>query len=477
MELAARIRWNSLFSLLSSVIRLCTNVFLFLGLARFYGPEAFGQFTTAHTLSTLILLLADFGLDLLFTTEVARQRNQASRLFQSFAALKLLFAGIAVAVMWLIPVVHTFSAATRGLILIFSLGVACNAGMNFLFALFKGFEQLHHETRISLAANSVLLTLLILLGTLHAPIWLVATIFTGTRALGFILAAIKATRLLPLPVPKLNAAVWKEVMRDGWVFGVYLLCGTLFFQLDVLLLAFWQGDYAVGIYQSAMKLVALTLALPEIANSVFLPLLSRYHDENKEKWERIGRLLNKTLWLCALPIGLVFFVYAEPLIRILYGAERFAPAVPLMRVAAIIVILRFAWEAYGLMLTTSGRQFEKMIIVVAATILTLALNAYAIPRHGVYGAAIVALITNSFVAAGFVLRARTFFVPWTLEIRYMLPGAMTLVLGAVLWFLPDLKTSPGLLAALAFYVLTVYFAGYTKEERQIMFGRRKKQIA
>ncbi|MCL4706838.1 flippase [bacterium] len=477
MELAARIRWNSLFSLLSSGIRLFTNVFLFLGLARFYGPEAFGQFATAHTLSTLILLLADFGLDLLFTTEVARQRSQAGRLFQSFAALKLLFVGVAVAVMWLIPVVHTFSAPTRVLIYVFSFGVACNAGMNFFFALFKGFEQLHHETRISFVANSVLLALLILLGILRAPIWVLATVFAGARALGLILAAVKAARLLPLQAPKMNAAAWKEVMRQGWVFGVYLLCGTLFFQLDALLLAFWQGDYAVGIYQSVMKLVALVLALPEIANSVFLPLLSRYHDENKEKWERIGRLLNKTLWLCGLPIGLVFFVYGEPLIRILYGTESFAPAIPLMRVAALIVVLRFAWEAYGLMLTTSGRQFEKMIIVVAATVLTLALNAYAIPRHGVYGAAIVALITNSFVAAGYALCARIFFVSWTLEVRYLLPGAMTLVLGLVLWSLPDLSFGHGLLAAVAFYALIFYFAGYTKDERQIVFGWRKKQIA
>lgn len=135
MELAARIRRNSFFSLLSSGIRFLTNMFLFLGIARFYGPEIFGQFTTAHTLATLFLLLADFGLDLLFTTEVAKQRGEVERLFRSFAAVKILFSSVAVIGMCLIPLMHNTSAATRQLIYIFSLSIACNALMNFFFRL------------------------------------------------------------------------------------------------------------------------------------------------------------------------------------------------------------------------------------------------------------------------------------------------------------------------------------------------------
>ncbi len=475
MDQAARIRWNSLFSLLSSGIRLITNVCLFLGVARFYGPEAFGQFATAHTLSTLFLLVADFGLDLLFTTEVARQRDQASRLFQKFAALKLLFAVAAVLGMWLVPLAHNFSESTRGLIYIFSLSVGFNALMNFLFALFRGLERLEHETRVSFLGNVVLLAVLVPLGILRAPIWLLALAFTATRALGFVLAAMTATRFVRLEVPKLEVAELKAVMRQGWVFGVYLLCGTLFFQLDTLLLAFWKGDYAVGIYQAVMKLVALSLALPEIANSVFLPALSRFYHENRPQWERIGRLLNKTLWLLGLPIALIFFVYAEPVIRVLYGAEKFAPAIPLMRIAALIVLLRFAWESYGLMLTTAGRQLAKMVIVVAATLITLALNAYAIPRHGVYGAAMVSLITNLFVATGFALCTRTFFLSWTFEARYLIPGAVTLALGALLWHTTPSSFAYGLPLIVVLYAVMLYFIGYTKTERNLILGWRRAQ--
>ncbi len=474
MKQAARIRWNTLFSLLSSGIRLLTNFLLFFSLARFYGPEAFGQFITAHTLSTLLLMLADFGLDLLLTTKVAQQRAQADRLFQSFGSLKMLFSAVAVLLMWLIPLAHDFSGTTRGMIYIFSFSIVFNALANFFFALFKGFEQLQHETWVSLVVNVVLLICLVLLGIFRAPIWWFAAAFTATRALALVLAAIIATRFIGLRTPSINIQEWKEVMRQGWVFGVYLLCGTLFFQLDTLLLALWQGDYVVGIYQSVMKLVALVLVLPDVANSVLLPVLSRFYHENEQRWIQLGRLLNKALWLLGLPIALIFFVFAEEVLHILYGSEKFAPAVPIMRVAAFIILLRYAWEAYGLLLTTSGRQLVKMVIVVAATAITVVLNFYAIPRYGAEGAIWVSLLVNLFVAAGFAWSARPYFKQWTLEARYILPGIFIMMIGIVLWQARTLSRWYILIAAFTLYAFIFYFIGFTKEERRLVFFAGQK---
>lgn len=477
MELAARIRRNSFFSLLSSGIRFLTNMFLFLGIARFYGPEIFGQFTTAHTLATLFLLLADFGLDLLFTTEVAKQRGEVERLFRSFAAVKILFSSVAVIGMCLIPLMHNTSAATRQLIYIFSLSIACNALMNFFFALFKGFEQLQHETRISFITNTVLLGLMLLLGVLRSPIWVFAALFTSTRALGLIFAIVMAKRLVRLQMPAFSMAEWKEVMRQGWVFGVYLLCGTLFFQVDTLFLSLSLGDHAVGIYQSVMKLVALTLALPEVVNSALLPTFARFYQEDEQRWRRLGQLLNKILWLLGLPIALILFVYAENVIAILYGLKDFASAVPILRIAALIILIRFAWESYGLMLTTSGRQFEKMIIVVIATISAIALNWYVIPRYGAYGAIMVSLLANFFVAAGFVVATRNFFIEWTLDARYLLPAILTVLLGFILWNVqaPNLWYSVPIVFVC--YVFIFYLIGFTKDERRVIFAWRKDQAA
>jgi O-antigen/teichoic acid export membrane protein len=473
LEQAARIRWNSLFSLLSSGIRLLTNVLLFLGIARFYGPEAFGQFTTAHTLSALFLLLADFGLDLLFTTEVARQPANADRLFRSFASVKLLFVSVALMGMWLIPIAHDFSEATRWLIYVFSLGVAFNALTNFFFALFKGFEQLQYETRVSFIENVALLISLVLLGILHAPIGLFAAVFTGTRALGFIIAAITAVRFVRLRAFNITTTEWKEVVRQGWVFGVHLLFGTLYFQLDTVLLALWKDDHTVGIYQAVMKLVALVLVLPDVAINALLPVLSRFHHEDQMRWLRLGRLLNKTLFLLGLPIALIFFVYAEHVIHFVYGGTDFEEAIPVLRVFAAVVLVRFGVETFALMLTTSRQQKARMAVVVLAAILNYLLNAFAIPRYGVLGAAVVSLATNIFAGAGYMFATRQSFFKMAFDLRGVVPLVVTLLLAAVLWqvkFLSLFYVAPVLLAL---YGFVFYFAGYTRDERNLVFAMGK----
>ena len=470
MNQAARIRWNSLFSLLSSGIRLVTNVFLFLGLARFYGPEAFGQFTTAHTLATLFLVLADFGLDVLFTTEVARQRDQAGQLFHRFAAVKLLLAIGAMAGMCVLPMAHDFSPVTRWLIYIFSLSVIFNAAANFLYALFRGFEQLRHETLGTFIANLLLLLALILLGVLRAPIAALAFLFVGTRALALALAAVNATRFIKLQIPSFNLGECLAVMKKAWTFGLHLIFEISYFQLDTLLLSLWQGDYAVGIYQSVMKLVFLVLVLPDVGINALLPALARYYAEDKQKWAWLGELLNRTLWLLALPFALVFIVYAEPVIRLLYGLRDYAPAVPLMRVAGGIILVRFAFATYGPILMTSGRQRSRMFIMMIATFISIGFNAYAIPRYGSYGAICVSLIANFFVAMAFFASERVLFARWTINVRHLVPAILMLALGALLWHTPLLPYWFGIILMLAFYVLIVYFVGYSKAEWRMIMG-------
>ena len=474
MSLAARIRWNSLFALSSSGIRLATNVILFVGIARFFGPEGFGQFTTAHTLAGLFLLLADFGFDVLLTTEVARQRERASELVQQFLTFKGLFSLIAIAGMWLVPMVQEVSQSTRLLIFIFSFHVAFTALTNFFFALFKGFEQLQHETKVAFLTNLVLFCALIVLGILGASLEVVAVTFVATRALGLFTAIWVARKFILLPKLRFSVRGWRSSLKLVSVFGVHLIFANLFFQLDTILIAFWRGDHDVGIYQSVFKMVVLVLFLPDVVINALMPVLSRFHRESVDRWNTLGKLMNKTLFLVALPIALVFFVYADQLIEIVYGGRGFAEAIPILRIFAIIVLVRFGVEAYALMLTTSRRQSTRMFIVMLATAFNFALNAYLIPRNGIMGAAFASLATNFFVGLGYIVTTRSFLPRWTIDLHSLVPFLVTIALAGILWqirTIPVWYTAP---IAVAIVSVVSYFVGFTRDERETVFSLEKK---
>lgn len=461
---------NSFFSFLSSTIRLVTNFFLFIGIARFYGTETFGQFTIAHTYMTLFLLIADFGFDLLLATEVSRNRNNTEGTIQKFFPIKMIFSLGAVTVMCIIAVVSDFSVMAKNLMLILSIGIVSSSVASFFFALFKGHEQLFPETRTSFYQNLFLLLALIVLGLLHTPILWVAIIFVLSRFLAVLLIINSAIKYFNISQVKLSFRNWKKTLLSSFPFGLHLLFGTLYFQLDTLLLAYWKNDQAVGVYQAAFKLIALVLIIPDVLVNALLPVLTRLNSENHVKWKRMSNLFMKTLIYVSLPFSLIMFVYAPQIINLVYGADDFIPAIEILRIFALTLIIRFSSETYALMLTTSNNQKSRMYIVIGITILNLIMNSYAIPRWGTTGAAIVSLISNLFAGIFYFISIKLYNADLSFQLDWKVISlvGVTVITAIILWQTQLISFHVGVIMAAICYPILYYFLGYTYEERQLV---------
>lgn len=470
MSQAARIRRNSLFSFLSISLRLVANVLVFWVIARFYGPEIFGQFTLAHTIATLFILFADFGFDFLLTTEIARDRANASVLFQQYFSLKIIFSIAAILGMWLIALFGDLSPQSRILILIFSLYMVFTTLTNFLYALFKGYESLQYETKVSFFVNVGLLILVSLLVIAKANIIVIALAFIVTRILGFSIGVRFSFKVMPEITFQMNYQNWKDIKEKVLVFGFHLFFSYLFFQLDTVLIAFFKGDYEVGIYQSVFKLIVLPLVVPEILINALLPVLSRLNNENKVQWKRVGFLMNKVLISVGLPISIVFFIYADQIIHIVYGTEQYAEAIPVLKIFAVILLIRFSLEAFALMLTTSNRHKVRMYVVIAAASINFLTNIFIIPKYGIVGAASVSLLTNFFVAIAFFMTTMPFFAEWMINVKNFFFFTFSLILFYLFWIYNSLSVFIGGPVILLLLFIFSYFIVFSIKERELIFS-------
>jgi O-antigen/teichoic acid export membrane protein len=231
------------------------------------------------------------------------------------------------------------------------------------------------------------------------------------------------------------------------------------------------GDLQVGIYQSVFKIVALTVVAPEILVATMMPVLSRMHDENEERWYVLSGLLIKTLFFLGLPLGMTLFVFSEQIIHMVYGTATFAEAVPIMRLFAFTVFIRFSVEAFALMLTTSHRQSVRMKIVVAGTFINLGLNLYMIPRFGPYGAGIVSLATNAVVGAAYLAATQKGLWSRILNLRNFVPFLVTLLISSIMWNMRSFSMWYTFPLAIAAYAIVFYFVGYSKAERSLILSR------
>lgn len=458
---------NSLFLFFSQTIRLFTNVFISVGIARFYGPEAFGQFSIAYTIATICIVVADFGFDVLLTTEIANNRDQAENIAKKYFSMKILFALLSSVIMIAISSSNLFSIQSLSLIYSLTLFVILTTFINFFNAIYRGFEKFDYETQISFITNLFFLIVFCIFCLLRLPLFFVIILFIVSRFIGVLLSARKAILLVGANFIGIDFKEWRKIINQILIYGIHFLFGSLFFQLDTILLGMWRGDNDVGIYKSAFNIMLLILVITDIAFTAILPLLTRLYNENYEKWQSMCRLYFKVFFLSVLPISLVVFIYSDQIISIIYGNKLFKEAIPVLKIFSIVILFRFIGEPFALMLTTSGRQHIRMIIVIFATFTSLVWNYFFIPKYGFYGAAFVSLGINFIVGMAYIFANGFSYFKWITELRNFIVFASIILISLFLnYYSSDLVF---LFILLGVYVVIAYFLVLSDKERMIIY--------
>ena len=408
---------NSIFVFFTHAIRVVTNFLIFILIARFYGPESLGQFSLAFTIANISLVLADFGFDVLLTTEIAKNKKNAPKIISNYFSIKIIFVVIAAITMIAIPIFQSFSDTSTTLIYLLALYVVFTSVSNFVYAVFRGFEKFELETRVSFITNFLLLVLLLTFGFLKASLYYLIIIFIVVRLLAVILNIKKSNSLVGTNIFKINFNNWKLIINQVLIFGLHFLFGNLYFRIDTILLGIWKGDTTVGIYQAAFKVLVLLLLLPDILSSSVLPVASRLFHTDKLKWEQLNMLISKILLLISFGLFLIIFFLSDSIISFVYGKEFYNEAIPLLKVFSFIVVIRYYVETFGLMLTTSGKQYLRMMIVMGATLLAYILNFHLIAKYDVLGAAYALFIVNCIVGICYIIPNSKYFIIWICDKR------------------------------------------------------------
>jgi O-antigen/teichoic acid export membrane protein len=183
-----------------------------------------------------------------------------------------------------------------------------------------------------------------------------------------------------------------------------LVYGTI----DIPILAVLSDDATVGWYTLAYRFVGIPVFIANAVMVAMFPTMSAHGvAPNTEFVDLVNRCL-RLVMLIAVPASLGIAVLADRIIGLLYD-ERYAEAVPILRILALSIPLTTMGIALGTALIASDRQFRYVIIAAIATVLNpiacwFAIN-WSIDRYdnGAIGAAIVTLGTEVLITGGALL--------------------------------------------------------------------------
>jgi O-antigen/teichoic acid export membrane protein len=392
MSTERRIARNALVRTVGEIIAKVASLLFFITMARQLGPDGYGAFMFALGLTSALLIGAGFGTDELTTREVARDHSRAGRYLSDVSALKTVSAVILLALAILVSQLGDFSADARMAVVIVGIGVAVEAIARTWYMIFQANERLDLISLSIVVQRTLTAVAGIVVLRSGGGVVAAALVFSIGAVIGLIVSELNVRRLVrsrPRPQPRR----WPRLLKTAFPIGVSFLLFILLLRLDVTLLSFISGEEEVGLYAAAYRLVESTQFVAWAISASMMPWLSRAASAGLARGYELGlKAMNAVL----LPISLVFVLFAEGIVDLLYGAE-FEPAVLPLQLLGLTSAL-YGMQSLAsttLIARDSPGTFGRLVGVVV--VLNLGANLILIPKYGADGCAAVSL------GSGFVL--------------------------------------------------------------------------
>lgn len=392
-----KVALNTLVQGLGKIIVLVLSLLTTGILTRTLGLGGYGEYAFITALILFFGTVSDWGTNIIAVREASQRKDERPEIFGSTVFFRLLLAGIALALVNLLirvnPDWRTFTApVTIGSFVLLALSLKTSLG-----AIFQ--TLLRYDLSVIVEIASSLLFLLLVLFSLSLGITLSAVIFSWllATAAASLVGLFFARRLSPV-IWGLNPRIVRRIFWEAAPAGALFLFFNLYNRIDTVLLQYFKGAEAVGIYGLAYKIYDnLVVGAAFLMNAMF-PLVSAGFAA-AGKGLRTKTYYQKSFDLLlggGLAVFFVFFFLSPFLIKLLGGNE-FLPAAGVLRILLFATVISYINHLTGYSLIAFGRQKTSMFIALAALVLNVLGNLLFIPLYSYTAAAVITIATEGFV--------------------------------------------------------------------------------
>jgi polysaccharide transporter, PST family len=373
-------------------------------MARYLGPQQFGQISFAIAFVALFSGFSNLGLDTVIIRNLVRTPDSTEEILGSAWVLK--FVGSCSALL----------LATVAIVLVrpgdtLSIWLVCLSAGAFLFQsvdIIEMWLRSSLRSRFSVISKTISVTVaamgksgLILAG---APLIAFAWMGLAEAMLGsFALLAMYIRLGGNLRTWRVHAVRVKAMATEGLPLTLSAMVVILYMRIDQVMISEMMNDAAVGTYAAATKISEAFYFIPQSLVMSLAPVLVQAKESGEAvylaKVEQMFSIVAVTAVLIAVPMSIL----ARPLITLILGHD-FESAAPVLQVhiwALIFVALSIASGHY---LAIEGQNSISLQRTAAGAAVNIGLNLLWIPRYGIMGAAWASLIAYA-VATCFLFQS------------------------------------------------------------------------
>jgi len=258
---------------------------------------------------------------------------------------------------------------------------------------FQGFKKMHY------------MSYSLVVGQVFRVIFAVALVLIGLKAfgaaagsmLGFLMAiplVFVLYRKLSIKYTKAVFSRFKEILLFSLPVTVTALSIFLLAFTDVFFIGALLDPIKVGVYSAASPIARLPIAFAIAISATLLPIVSESHEKGDNKIRGHVRESILLVLLAIIPMVLFLFMFAGPVITVLFGANYAAAVEPLKILVVGVAFMSFFAMSSGIF-QGMGKPKIPMYVLLCVALLNIILNSYLIPLYGINGAAIATSISSA----------------------------------------------------------------------------------
>jgi O-antigen/teichoic acid export membrane protein len=392
---------------------ICGAAFAFLTqvmLARNLSANEFGLFSSVMAMVLLVVPLAGFGVSQFWLKAFGEEGWSATKWLSASFRFVLITTIISLLVLYIWASGGPHDSATRNLIFVLSFYVLGQLAMELVSGKYQleeeyiklaGWQLFPHLARFSVVA-SLLLLLDSEFGAKEVGyMYTGVSIFFFIVGLYFLIAmrrgdfALKGHGAKPIVLDeKAIQPSIVAVLASAWPFGVAAFSQLVYYQSDIILVKYYMGDAAAGIYNVSFTIMTAVYLFPGVVyQKFFLPKMHRWASASRDLFYEVYRVGNYIMLAFGILAASVLWVLSDFVIGLLFGGQydESSRILQVLVLSAPVVFLAFS---VGATLVTREHMRLKVKYMLWVAILNFSLNIIFIPIYGALGAAYTTLISN-----------------------------------------------------------------------------------
>jgi O-antigen/teichoic acid export membrane protein len=422
------------------------------------GRGRYGEFQTAIVFSSLSSIVADLGLQVVFTREAARHRDRLGRLLAVTLGARIPLAAVSGAVLaggvaLLAPSLLSLVPSVYLLLLVMSFSTV-------LRSCFYATQEMRWEV-IAIAGETVILLAVTLAAAhAHAPVHVYVDAYTASYGFTLLLGAVVVSRrYTPLRIAW-GPGEARALLRSGLPFALAFALSTVYFRIDLVILQALRGFAQAGDYGAANKFLDGLGFVPQAVMSAVYPALSIAATRGAAPIRALYLRVHRLLALVGMPASVLCVALAPAIVA---DTHTLPTAAPSLRVLGATAFFLFVVNSFVFTLGAMDRQLSFAALAGVSVVVNVGLNLVLIPLfpsdQGPVACAWATVATEAalFVAGLVALSRYLGGLPW---VRPLIPVAVSgAAMAAVAWPLRDAVQPLAVCAPVAVYCAAVLLTG------------------